>query len=172
MSDLQRPDDWELPVALPELQRLRRIVVGFDGSHAAESALGWADFLAGAVDAEIVVVVAFEAPLTKRGRGAAYVDTLRRELRAEATELAEEATTLLLQRGRDARAVVIQGDPAAAIIDVAEEENVDLVVLGRRGLSSELSGLSGAVERLRGHIGGSVAERVAQLDGVGVLVVG
>ncbi|MCC6226842.1 MAG: universal stress protein [Microthrixaceae bacterium] len=172
MSDLQRPDDWELPVALPQLQPPARIVVGFDGSHAAETALSWAEVLASVSGAEIIVVVAFEAPLTKRGRGATYVETLRRELRAEATELAEEATTLLLGRGRDARAVVIQGEPAAAIIDVVEDEEADLVVLGRRGLASELSGLSGAVERLRVHLGGSVAERIAQLDGLNVLVVG
>ncbi len=172
MSDLQRPDDWQLPVAVPDIAALRRLVVGFDGSHTAEGALGWSDLLAGMSGAEIVVVVAFESPLTRRGRGATYVDALRRELRDEATELAEEAVALLLERGRHARAVVVQGEPVAAIVKVFEDEEADVVVVGRRGLAAELSGLPGAVERIRGRLIGSVAERLVQVESVPTLVVG
>lgn len=96
----------------------------------------------------------------------------RRELREEATELAEEAVALLLERGRHARAVVVQGEPVAAIVKVFEDEDADVVVVGRRGLAAELSGLPGAVERIRGRLIGSVAERLVQVESVPTLVVG
>jgi nucleotide-binding universal stress UspA family protein len=172
MSDLLRPDDWDAPVTVPDVGSLRRIVVAFDGSHPSELALAWADLLAAAADAEVVVLVAFESPLTKRGRGAAYVEGLRTELHDEATELATEAVAALTARGRTARAVVVRGEPAASVVQVAEDEAADLVVMGRRGLTSELPGFPGAVERLRAQLRGGVADRVALLDGPPVLVVG
>lgn len=171
MSDLDRPADWDLPVALPELAALRRILVPFDGSHTAEQALAWAELLAAATGAGILVLVAYEPPLTRRGRGAAYVDTLRAELRDEAHELAQEAAALLSARGRDARALVVRGEVAGAILQVVEDEDVDLVVVGRRGLGSELPGVAGTVERLRAGVSGGVADRIVRHADVAVLVV-
>lgn len=75
MSDLTRPDDWDLPIQLPSLQPVRRILVPFD------------------------------------------------------------------------------------------------IILGRRGLTSELSGVPGAVERARASLSGGVAERVVRHAPTAVLVV-
>ena len=89
MSD--RPDDWGDPVVIPEMSRPRKILVPFDGSHNAERALAWS-LLAGLNnDAEVIVLVAFDPPLTVRGRGAAYVEEMKATLEAEAKELAEES---------------------------------------------------------------------------------
>lgn len=148
MSSLQRPSDWEQPVRLPDDPRPTCLLVPFDGSHASERALAWASRLAGADGAEIVVMVAYEAPLTKRGRGATYVDSLREELRQEALELAGEAVALLVARGHRARAIVVRGEPAAAVEETAESEGCDLVVMGRSGLSAEIAGDGRSVGRL------------------------
>jgi nucleotide-binding universal stress UspA family protein len=171
MSDLTRPDDWDLPIRVPELGRLERILVPFDGSHTAERALAWSAMLAAAASAEVVVLVGYETPLTKKGRGSTYVESIRNELQVEAHELADEATTELLGRGVSARGIVTRGEPAAAVLQIAEDEDVDLIVLGRRGLTSELSGVPGAVERLRSGISGGVAERVVRHAPTAVLVV-
>jgi nucleotide-binding universal stress UspA family protein len=171
MSDLTRPDDWDQPVVVPTLTAVHRILVPFDGSHAAERALAWADLMARTVDAEIIVAVSYEPPLTKKGRGSTYVDTIRSELQDESHELAEEATAALLGRGRRARAIVVRGEPSASVLQLAEDEDVDVIVLGRRGLTSELSGLPGAVEKLRSSLSGGVAERVVRLAETAVLVV-
>jgi nucleotide-binding universal stress UspA family protein len=117
------------------------------------------------------VVVSYEPPLTKKGRGSTYVDTLRSELQDEAHELAQEAAGVMVERGRRARAIVVRGEPAASVLQVAEDEDVDVIVLGRRGLTSELTGLPGAVEKLRSTLSGGVAERVVRLAETAVLVV-
>lgn len=74
MNSMIRPKDWEDPVVLPEAVAPKRVLVCFDGSHTSERALAWASLLAGATTAELVVIVAFEQPLTMRGRGALYVE--------------------------------------------------------------------------------------------------
>ena len=99
----------------------KRVLVCFDGSHTSERALAWASLLAGATAAELVVIVAFEQPLTMRGRGALYVESIRDELEGEATELAREAVAALTGQGLNARGVVVKGEVAHAILDTAED---------------------------------------------------
>ncbi|HOT80109.1 MAG TPA: universal stress protein [Microthrixaceae bacterium] len=171
MSEMLRPDDWEDPVVIPDLPAMARILVPFDGSHTAERALAWAELLAGASGAEIVVMVAYQPPLTKKGRGATYVEAMRDEMQAESESLANEAVELVRSRGGASRGIVVRGEAAAAALDVAETESVDLIVIGRRGLSSELTGIGGSMERLRSSLGGGVTERVARYADAPVMVV-
>lgn len=170
MRPTQRPDDWEDPVEFVEVRRPDRLLVAFDGSHAAERALGWAALVGQSGVTEVVVLVAFEPPLTIRGRGATYVSEVRDDLAQEANELAREAVELLLQRGISARAIVVQGDPAQSILEAAVDEDVDLVAIGRQGLTAEVGGISAALERFRSTIGG-VADKVVRHAHVPVLVV-
>lgn len=172
MTDaLLRPDDWDEPVSVPELDALSTIVVPFDGSHSAERALAWGELVAGNAGAEVVVVVAYEPPLTKKGRGAIYVEDMRAALAEEAHVLAEEAVALIVQRGGRARGVVVEGEASAATLDVADTEAAQLIVLGRRGLAYELPGMAGGLERFRSAMGGGVAERVARHAEIAVMVV-
>lgn len=171
MSSLARPDDWDDPVQLPEVTSPKRILVPFDGSHNAERALAWAELVASTTRAEVVVVVAFEQPLTMRGRGAAYIETVRDELSHEATVLAQEAVELLRAHGVDARGIVVKGEPARAILDTADDERCDLIAIGRQGLTAEVRGVSGALDRFRELLQGGVAEKVTRHAAVPVLVV-
>jgi nucleotide-binding universal stress UspA family protein len=168
MSGLRRPEDWENPVAIPEVPSLGKVLVPFDGSHAAERALSWASLAARNNDAEIVVVVAFDPPHTVKGRGAAYVEEMRSTLEEEARGLAEESVAILLDRGLRARGVVVRGDVARAILETAEEEGADLIVLGRQGVTHEMGD---ALERFRALMSGGVADKVSRHAAVPVLVV-
>ncbi len=168
---LTRPDDWDEPVMLPEIRSIQRVLVPFDGSHCAERALAWSVLLATTASAEVVVMVAFEPPLTKRGRGSDYVEAMRTALDEEARQLATEAVQLLLDRGCRARGIVIAGEPAASALDTAESEDCNVIVIGRRGLSSETAGLAGALERFRSAMQGGVAEKVARHAEIPVMVV-
>jgi nucleotide-binding universal stress UspA family protein len=166
----ERPDDWDDPVVIPELTvSFDTILVPFDGSHAAESALAHADRVAVATGGEIVVVVAYDPPITVRRRGILEVEHERSAQEAEATELAQESAAILLDRGRRARAVVVRGDPASAILETADAESADLVVMGRRGLGTEVNA---GLPFLRDLRQGSVAEKVARHAVVPVLLVG
>lgn len=171
MSTQARPDDWDAPVSLPAVSAPKRVLVPFDGSHNAERSLAWAELVASRAGAEVVVVVAFEQPLTMRGRGAAYIETVREELSEEATLLATEAVELLREHGVDARGIVVKGEPARAILDTAEDEDAELIVIGRSGLTAELRGVAGALDRFRDLLQGGVADKVTAHATIPVLVV-
>jgi nucleotide-binding universal stress UspA family protein len=165
---LPPPADWDQPVEIPEAPRPRKILVPFDGSHTAERALAWSILAARNNDAEVVVVVAFDPPLTVKGRTATYVDEMKATLEDGARGLAEESVALLLDAGVAARGVVVKGDVARAILETAEDEAVDLIVLGRQGVTHEAGG---SVERFRALMSGGIAEKVSRHASVPVLVV-
>ena len=166
-----RPADWEDPVRLPQVELPRRLLVPFDGSHNSERALAWAAATAGVTNGEVVVLVGFEQPLTMRGRGAAYIESVREELESEARELAAEAVQLLADRGVRARGIVVKGDVPHAILDVVDAEACDLLVIGRQGLSAEVGGMASALDRVRDMLQGGVSDKVVRHSPVPVLVV-
>ncbi|MFO8075004.1 MAG: universal stress protein [Egibacteraceae bacterium] len=138
---------------------LETIVVGVDGSaHAARAMLCATDF-AGRAGAEVVVAHAVDTvePLDP-GAHVPEVDP-RPELDAR-TELVEEWATPLRQLGVPYRVRVVEGDPRATLLEVAEEEGADAVVVGSRG--------RGPVRKL---LLGSVAASVAQYSPVPVTIV-
>jgi nucleotide-binding universal stress UspA family protein len=168
---LQRPPDWDEPITLPELAAPSRILVAFDGSHCAIRALAWAELVGRTGGAEVLVVSAYEPPLTLRGRGAAYVDEARDYLADEARSLASESVALLTAKGVRARGLVVAGEPARAILDTAEDEEADVIILGRSGVTAELRGLGGALNRFRDLLAGGVADKVGRHAVVPVLLV-
>ena len=152
----------EEPLQIPEIHgEVDRILVPVDGSPGSERGLAYADLVARATGAELVVVVAYDPPLAIRRRaGPLEVFHERAEMEQEAKDLAAEAVDLFTGRGHTARAIVVRGDPAESILEMAERERVDLIVMGRRGLG-----------RLAGLLVGSVSERVARHSNVPVLLV-
>jgi nucleotide-binding universal stress UspA family protein len=122
-----------------------RILVGVDGSDAAAAALGWAGRLARAIGADVVVANVFQP-------GQAEVSPERdRELKGQASDRLEgEWSDPVRASGVAHRTLLLDGSPAA-LLDAAEDERADLLVVGPRG--------SGGFARL--HIG-SVAHHLAQ----------
>jgi nucleotide-binding universal stress UspA family protein len=142
----------EEPLEIPSIDRaIERILVPIDGSTGSELGMAWADGIADVTGAELIVTVAFNPPIAIRRRGILQTEHLQVEMEDDAKELATEATQLFLDRGRRARAIVVRGDPASAILEVADDEEVDLIVIGRRGMG-----------RLKGVLVGSVSEKVAR----------
>ena len=143
--------DDEEPLQIPEIdQRLERILVPVDGSAGSELGMAWADVIARIAKAEVIVVVTCNPPSAIRRRGILETEHLRIEMEDDAKEVATEAAQLFLDRGHRARAMVVVADAAEGILQTAESESVDLIVMGRRGLG-----------RLEGLLG-SVSERVAR----------
>ncbi|HLF42388.1 MAG TPA: universal stress protein [Acidimicrobiia bacterium] len=168
MTDMARPADWDGPVEIPEVDTsLERIVVPFDGSKAAERALGYAAAFARYSGGEIIVVVAYDPPITVRRRGGITLEGLRSEMEKEAHDLAEESASLLVDKGLRARAIVVRGDVADAILDTIDEEAADIAILGRSGLTSEVRG---GERREWGT--GSVTDKIVRNATIPVMVVG
>ena len=152
--------DEDEPLRIPDIERrVRKILVPVDASPGSQLGMAWADLIAETIGAEIIVVVAFNPPITIRRRGLLQTEHLQVEMEEDAKEVATEAAQLFLDRGRNARALVVRGEAAEAILDTAESESADLIVMGRRGLG-----------RLQGLLVGSVSERVARHASVPVFL--
>ena len=132
------------------------IVVGTDGSDTAGTAVRQAISLAHSVGARLHIVSAYEPVSQPR---------LRLE-RAEAPEDAQwtvksrEAVLSLLESAEErARGAGIesvecfarQGDAADAILDVAEEQGSDLIVVGNKGMTGATRFLLGSVPNKVSH---------------------
>lgn len=134
---------------------MNTVLVAYDGSDSARRALEQAAQLAH--DGVALTVVSVAEPLPQVGRAPAM--RLPEEDAKRKRNLAE-ATALLKERGVEATAVERHGDAATMILDEAEAENADLIVMGTRGL--------GAGKR---WLLGSVSTKVLHHAGCNVLVV-
>ena len=128
---------------------MHTIVVGYDESEPAKRALARTVEMAQAFKAKIVVtsVARVLVPGPHGAGGIDPVDSL--ELHAE--EL-EHARAYLVERGIEAVYLPATGDPADAIVEAAEREDADLIVVGTRE--------PGFLDRLlNGSVSGSVARK-------------
>ena len=115
------------------------IVVGTDGSETAGEAVRQATELAKAVGAKIHLVSAFEPVGNQRLReerqqvpeDMSWMVNQREDVDATLKEAAEQ----IKQAGVDVETNARQGDPADAILDVAEEQNSDLIIVGNKGMT-------------------------------------
>ena len=131
------------------------IVVGTDGSETANKAVNEAIDLAKALGARISLVSAYE-PVPKA--------RLREEARQTPADLQwmvnprEEVDTTLSDAADQIRSAGIEvevfareGDPADAILDVAEERSADLIVVGNKGMTGARRFLLGSVPNKVSH---------------------
>ena len=105
--------------------RARNILVGYDGSEAAQRALDAAADLVGYGSALSVVTVATKADDEPADNGGSAG-------RDRAREVVSEARALLLRRHVTARYLEPVGDPAEMLMETAREVDADLIVVGRR----------------------------------------
>jgi nucleotide-binding universal stress UspA family protein len=134
----------------------RRVVVGTDGSETAAVAVQQAADMAAAFDAELLIVTAFESKPSGTGRGENVPEDLQWQITdsgvAEGHALA--ASQLAVERGISAKkihSISERGEPADALITVAEERGGDLIVVGSRGMSSPSRFLLGNVPNKVSH---------------------
>jgi nucleotide-binding universal stress UspA family protein len=114
---------------------MTKIVVGVDGSEHSTRALEWCARYAEALDAEIVVVHAIEIPINPVfGFGSAYtpIPAVSQPSEMEA-HIEHDWCAPLAQVGAKYRVVCTLGVPSVVIMQVAQREEADLVVAGRRG---------------------------------------
>jgi nucleotide-binding universal stress UspA family protein len=133
----------------------KTIVVGTDGSETAKEAVRQATELAKTVGASVHLVSAYEP--VPEGR-------LRQERQQVPDDLQwmvnprEDVNTTLEQAGEEIKETGVEaevhpreGDPADAILDVAEEENADLIVVGNKGMTGARRFLLGSVPNKVSH---------------------
>lgn len=136
---------------------LKKIVVGYDDSEAARRALDRAADIAEKFGASLVIT-SVTPTLLGAGRSAGPMDPVdsfehhKDELKAARDHLADRKVEVRFQAA--------VGEPADTIVDIAESEDADLIVVGTREV--------GIVQRLLGQ---SVSDAVAKHAHRDVLIV-
>ena len=133
----------------------RSIVVGTDGSNTATQAVRQAIELARSVGARIDLVSAYEPVSDARLREESlhvpedlqWMINPREDVRATL----EAAAAEIRAAGVEVEVFALQGDPADAILDVAEERGSDLIVVGNKGMTGAKRFLLGSVPNKVSH---------------------
>ena len=132
------------------------IVVGTDGSDTAREAVRQAIQLAGLAGATLEIVSAYEPvsgqrlkdEATEAPRDLQWSINPREDVDATLGEVAEEARAAGVE---NVNTFARQGDPAVAILDVAEEQGSDLIIVGNKGMTGAKRFLLGSVPNKVSH---------------------
>jgi len=133
----------------------RSIVVGTDGSDTATRAIRQATELARAVGARIELVSAYEPVSDARLREESIQVPADLQWminpRDDVQAMLEAAAREIRAAGVEVEVFALQGDPADAILDVAEERGSDLIVIGNKGMTGAKRFLLGSVPNKVSH---------------------
>lgn len=130
------------------------IVVGTDGSDTAGEAVRQAIELARSVGARIDLVSAYEPVTDERLHETIHVpEDLHWMInpREDVEATLEQAASAIRAAGVAVEVFARQGDPADAILDVAEERGSDLIVIGNKGMTGAKRFLLGSVPNKVSH---------------------
>jgi nucleotide-binding universal stress UspA family protein len=133
----------------------RSIVVGTDGSETAKKAVREAFELAKTVGARLDIVSAYEPVsgqrLKEESREVPQDVQWMVNPREDVEATLEGAREEIGDAGVEVETYAREGDPADAILDVAEERNSDLIVVGNKGMTGAKRFLLGSVPNKVSH---------------------
>ena len=133
----------------------RSIVVGTDGSETARKAVEEAIDLAKLVGASLNLVSAYEPVPQSRLRDEARQAPADLQWlinpREDVDATLSAAADVVREAGVDVETFAREGDPADAILDVAEERDADLIVVGNKGMTGARRFLLGSVPNKVSH---------------------
>jgi nucleotide-binding universal stress UspA family protein len=147
---------------------IKKVLCATDFSQSSTQALRYAHSLAGRFEAELVLLhVVDDVPTAVPPVGGAAVDSTinvaeyQEHLIDHARKRLEEVVAGLDSRGPSVRWHVAEGRPSRQIVQLAEDENADLIVIGTHGHN-----------RFHRFVFGSVTEKVVRSAPCPVLTVG
>jgi nucleotide-binding universal stress UspA family protein len=140
----------------------RKIMIATDGSELVKQAVDKAIELANLTGAKLYAVYAivYGGALATLPMDARWPQTMRERLRDEGKEATAYVEELGKAAGVEVESVILEGSPANKIVDFAEENDIDLIVMGTLGRTG--------IERF---LLGSVAGNVVRHSKKPVLVV-
>jgi nucleotide-binding universal stress UspA family protein len=132
-----------------------RILVAVDGSPVAERALANAVDLSKKYNAKLIIVHVvlrrFYA-VTPSEAGVLATTVFVKEVESEGKAIISKSEEFVKTSGVEYECRLVQGVPADEIVKVAQEEKVDLIVIGSRGLAEVRAFLLGSVsDRVNHH---------------------
>jgi nucleotide-binding universal stress UspA family protein len=153
-----------------------RILVPHDGSEMSDKALDKAIDFSNAFKSEIIILHIVDDRLIPSSAILGFIGEKSRleDAKMQALSILKVGAEAMLKdrmekvkaNGINVRFITGMGAPAEGIIDVAENEHVDLIVMGSRELKREKEYVAGKLKLL-----GSVARRVSESAESSVLIV-
>jgi nucleotide-binding universal stress UspA family protein len=137
-----------------------RIVVPTDGSACASAAVEHATDIAQQYDASLHLLSVVDSRNISHGSPAVSPAQIESTLQEQAEGVVSEAADEAASEGLSVQTEVITGIPDTAIIDYAEENDLDLIVMGTHGRTG-----------LHRYLLGSVTERTVRQSPVPVLTI-
>ena len=140
----------------------RKMLVPLDGSELSESSLEHARAVATGLQVPEVVLLRVVEPLSSQVYaylGTSFIADAEKKAKAEAEDYLAKVADTLKKEGIAAQTTTILGRPADQILDYADENQVDLIIMSTHGRSG--------VSR---WVSGSVADRVIRHSAVPVLI--
>ena len=132
-----------------------RIVVGTDGSETATQAVKEAIDLARMAKSTVEIVSAYEPVpqdrLKAEGEGISGDVAHAINPREDVSVKLDQAAAIAKKERVDVITHPREGDPADAILDVAEENNADLIIVGNKGMTGAKRFLLGSVPNKVSH---------------------
>lgn len=140
----------------------QKILAAYDGSKAANKALDKAiDLCKVTPEAKLEVLHVYDFPRFYVAEGFAPVPaSMNKDFYELAERTAEEAKKRVEAAGLEPKVEMVQGPPAETILEHAQKNGADLIVIGSRGLGG-----------IREFVLGSVSHNVVQHARIPVLVV-
>jgi ubiquinone biosynthesis protein len=140
MPHIRLAEEWPAP------NSVRRVMVGTDRSETADQAVLWAASFAERYGAELIIVqvVVSRTPASTESGAAEHTRAA-----AAGEELTKYAMQVAGERGR--ALLIIDDDPAMAIIRVAEQEAIDVLVVGNVGMAGRKEFLLGNIPNRISH---------------------
>ena len=133
----------------------KRIVVGTDGSETADQAVRQAIELAKLTGASLSLVSAYQPAPGRRlqAEQAGAPADVQYEIgpREDVNLILDGAAADAKQAGIEVQTHPVEGDPADAILNVAEETRADLIVVGNKGMTGARRYLLGSVPNNVSH---------------------
>ena len=121
-----------------------RILVAIDGSESAKKAFEESIYLAQKCNSKLDLVHVVSCEL---GGDSATTFELIDELKTKAKKMLDEYEALAAKNNVSIEVMVIQGDPAQVIIELAKTKRHDLIIMGTRGKSAFQELLIGSVSQ-------------------------
>ena len=131
----------------------RRVLVGTDGSETSYKAVARAAEIARESGAQLILVTAYR-PLSQREREDAQQALGREAYKVVGSHPAEDVLREACDRvgpDVDVDTVAVEGDPVDVIVKTAQDRDVDLLVVGNRGLNTLTGRLLGSVPSVVTH---------------------
>jgi nucleotide-binding universal stress UspA family protein len=142
----------------------KKIVAPLDGSKFSECSLDHVTAIAKGCQVNDVVLLHVVEPSTRytgyTGVSQETLDEIWKQFRAQTKEYLGKVADSLKKKGINARPVIVEGKPADEILNYADKEKADLIIMSTHGNSG-----------LTRWAFGSVADRVVRHSPVPVLVI-